>query len=138
MMKDPRRHPSSLSLGVRRRWTLCWLRINSLDHGKAIFAYPGQNADGPQQSRCIIDQVEKGRHREKAEQPSHKEHQLIASPLYSVECRNRKQKGENEQPDSVSNHVVSQQGGGNNTRCQLAAGHLNCNEQRPKCEDDKR
>ena len=49
------------------------LRINSLDHGKAIFAYSGQNTDGPQQSRCIIDQVEKGRHREQAEQPSHNE-----------------------------------------------------------------
>ena len=64
MMNNPGSHLSSLGLDVRQRWALCRLRINSLDHGKAIFAYPGQNTDGPQESRCIIDQVEKGRHRE--------------------------------------------------------------------------
>ena len=101
MMNNPGSHLSSLGLDVRQRWALCRLRINSLDHGKAIFAYPGQNTDGPQESRCIIDQVEKGRHREQAKQPGHKEHQLVAGPLYSVECGNRKQQGENEQPDSV-------------------------------------
>ena len=138
MINDPGRCPGSLTRDVRQRWTLDRLRINSLDHGKAIFADPGQNADGPQQSRCIIDQVEKGRHREQAEQRSHEEHQLVAGPLYPVVCGNRKQKGKNEQPDCVSDDVVPQQDGGNNTRCQLAAGHLNCNEQGSKCEDNKR
>ena len=115
-----------------------WIRIHAFDGRQAVCANFGQNTDGAQQSRCVIDQIEECCEGQYAEQGGEQHDQLVNILDHLVLRAEREHQRKNEDTNGVFDDVVSQQRGGDNPGGHLRAGDLNGDEQRPKGENHER
>jgi hypothetical protein len=110
------------------------LGIDGLDHRYALVADAGDDRDGPQQSRRVIDQEQEVGDAGDPEDPGQQRDELVDRSLLPVERAHREHEREHEQPDAVADDVVAQQRRRDDPGRQLTARDLDRHQQRAERE----
>src|SRR6185503_20991527 len=98
-----------MAVAFRNVGTEARLGIHALDNGKSRVCHMGQNRDRAEQSRGVVDQIEKCRKTGDPKTRYRSEWQRMDFIVYSILRAEGHDEREYEQSHRVSDHIVSQQ-----------------------------
>jgi hypothetical protein len=102
--------------------------IDLLDHREAFFAQPPHDAHRPQEARRIVDQVNEGHRRGRAQGDGTTQQQVLHLGLRAGERHQTEAQREHEQRDHYADRLITQERCRDDARRELGARDLDCNQ----------